>query len=125
MVVYVTNLYPAFCLTFHLTGVLFWGELQHVGEVSEQMFKHGPIKTLEIKEKHCDIFDAAMGAYDGAEVCEIVSLFLSNNLANQFDKLSVGLYRETNLPNSEIFMVIVQVKYVKNSNIYVRKTNYF
>ena len=89
------------------------------------MFKRGPIKSLEIKEKHCDVSGAAMGTFDGAEVCEIVSLFLSNNLANQFDKLSVGLYRETNLPNSEIFLVIVQIKYVKNSNIYVRKMDYF
>ena len=38
-----------------------------------------------------------MGAYDGAEVCEIVGLFLLNNLANKFDKNSVGLYRDDGL----------------------------
>ena len=38
-----------------------------------------------------------MGAYDGAEVCEIVGLFLLNNLANQFDKNSVGLYGDDEL----------------------------
>ena len=27
-----------------------------------------------------------MGPYDGAEVCEIVGLFLLNSLANKFDK---------------------------------------
>ena len=38
-----------------------------------------------------------MGAYDAAEVCEIVGLFLLNNLANKFDKNSVGLYRDDGL----------------------------
>ena len=38
-----------------------------------------------------------MGAYDGAEVCEIVGLFLLNNLANKYDKNSVGLYRDDGL----------------------------
>ena len=33
-----------------------------------------------------------MRAYDGAEVCEFVGLFLLNNLGNNFDKNSVGLY---------------------------------
>ena len=35
-----------------------------------------------------------MGAYDGANFCEIVGLFLLNNLANKFDKYSFGLYRD-------------------------------
>ena len=38
-----------------------------------------------------------MGAYDGAENCAIVGLFLSNNLTNKFDKNSVGLYRDDGL----------------------------
>ena len=38
-----------------------------------------------------------MGAYDGAEVCEIVGLFLLNNLANKYDKNIVGLYRDDGL----------------------------
>ena len=39
-----------------------------------------------------------MGAYDGAEVCEIVGLLLLNNLANKFDKNSVSLFRDDGLP---------------------------
>ena len=34
--VYVTTADSAFCLTLYLTGVHFRGELQHVGQVSEQ-----------------------------------------------------------------------------------------
>ena len=38
-VVYVTIGNPVFCLFLNLTGVHFRGELQHVGEVSEQKIK--------------------------------------------------------------------------------------
>ena len=49
------------------------------------------------QKKNTKLFDVAMGAYDGAEVCEIVGLFLLNNLANKYDKNSVGLYRDDGL----------------------------
>ena len=38
-----------------------------------------------------------MGAYDGADVCEIAGLFLLNNLANKCNKNSVSLYRDDGL----------------------------
>ena len=67
-----------------------------------------------------------MGAYGGAEVCEIVGLFLLNNLANKFDKNSVGLYRDDGLA---LFKNVNghcadKVLYVKNSTNYLRKTDY-
>ena len=34
-----------------------------------------------------------MGAYNEADICELVGLFLLNNFANKFDWNSVGLYR--------------------------------
>ena len=51
-VVYVIdwNWYPAFCLTFHLIGVHFQGELQQFGDVSKQKFKYGTIRTREITD---------------------------------------------------------------------------
>ena len=38
-----------------------------------------------------------MGSYDGAEICELVGLFILNNLAERFGKESVGLYRDDGL----------------------------
>ena len=38
-------------------------------------------------KKWGDLFDAAMGVYDGAEVCELVGAFL---ICNEGD---IGLYR--------------------------------
>ena len=47
-VVYVTIETPGFCLFLYLTSVHFRGELQQVGDVSEQKFKCWPIRTREI-----------------------------------------------------------------------------
>ena len=38
-----------------------------------------------------------MAASDGAEVCDIVGLFLLNNLGNKLEKNSVDLYRDDEL----------------------------
>ena len=38
-------------------------------------------------------FDVPMGCYDGAEVCELVGIFILNKLSNVIDKNSIGLYR--------------------------------
>ena len=40
-------------------------------------------KEIPWQKKNTKLFDVAMEAYDGAEVCEIVGLFLLNNLANK------------------------------------------
>ena len=50
-----------------------------------------------IKKNHDSLFDVTMGSYDGAEVCELVGLFLLNNLAEKFGKESVGLFRDDGL----------------------------
>ena len=38
-----------------------------------------------------------MGSYDGSKACELIGLFLLNNLAERFGKESVGLYRDDSL----------------------------
>ena len=49
------------------------------------------------QRKTTNLFDVAMGASDGAEVCDIVGLFLLNNLGNKLEKNSVGLYTDDEL----------------------------
>ena len=41
-------------------------------------------KEILWQKKNNNLFDVAVGAYDGAEFSEIVGLFLLNNLANKF-----------------------------------------
>jgi hypothetical protein len=38
-----------------------------------------------------------MGSYNGAEVCELVGLFILNTLASQFGNDMVGLYKDDGL----------------------------
>ena len=38
-----------------------------------------------------------MGAYDGAEVCELVGIFMLNKISEKYDKNDIGLYRDDGL----------------------------
>ena len=40
------------------------------------------------------MFDDTMGSYDGAEIYELVGLYLLNKLSTVIGKSSVGLYRD-------------------------------
>ena len=48
-------------------------------------------------KKDGGIFDVTMGAYDGAEVCELVGIFLLSKLSTKCDKENIGLYRDDGL----------------------------
>ena len=39
------------------------------------------------------IFDVTTDSYDGAEICELVGLFILNNLGQTFGKQNIGLQR--------------------------------
>ena len=41
-----------------------------------------------------ELFDVTMGSYDGAEVCELVGLFLLHQMREKFPLLNFGLYRD-------------------------------
>ena len=49
------------------------------------------------KKKTGENFDVAMGSFDGAEICELVRLFLLDQLANVLGKENVGFYRDNGL----------------------------
>ena len=49
------------------------------------------------KKNHSDMCDVTMGSFDGAEVCELIGLFLLNNLSEKYGKDNVGLYRDDRL----------------------------
>ena len=44
-----------------------------------------------------NLFDVTMGAYDGAEVCELVGIFMLNKISEKYNKNDVGLYRDDGL----------------------------
>ena len=48
-------------------------------------------------KKESGLFDVTMGAYDGAEVCELVGSFLLHQLSKKYNKKDIGLYRDDGL----------------------------
>ena len=44
-----------------------------------------------------NLFDVTMGAYDGAEVCELAGIFMLNQISEKCKKDDVGLYRDDGL----------------------------
>ena len=42
-------------------------------------------------------FDVTMGSYDGAELCELVGLYLLDLITKEFGKQNIGLYRDDGL----------------------------
>ena len=49
------------------------------------------------QKKGEDNFDIGMGAYDGAETCDLIGLYILHQLSNQIKGLEVGLYRDDGL----------------------------
>ena len=54
-------------------------------------------KNQSLSKRNTDsVFDVTMGSFDGAEVCELVGLFILNSLQERFGE-NVGLYRDDGL----------------------------
>ena len=50
------------------------------------------------KKKGADTtFDVMMGSYDGAELCELIRIYIQSLLTNRFSKDNMGLYRDDGL----------------------------
>ena len=53
--------------------------------------------SARVKKGNNFLFDFTMGPYNGAEICELVGLYLLNRLSTVIDKISVGLCRDDGL----------------------------
>ena len=60
-------------------------------------------KSLLFNEEHTwikrdgGLFDVTMGAFDGAEICELVGTYLLSLLSEKYNKQEIGLYRDDGL----------------------------
>ena len=60
-------------------------------------------KSLLYKEgepwikKQSNNFDVTMGSYDGAEVCELIGIFMLSLIGNKYNPSNIGLYRDDGL----------------------------
>ena len=49
-----------------------------------------------VKKEGTD-FDVTMGAYDGAEICELIGIFMLSLLGTKYDSKNIGLHRDDGL----------------------------
>ena len=54
-------------------------------------------KETSKKKSTESCFDVTMGSFDGAEICELVGLYIQSNLKNILPKTNFGLYRDDGL----------------------------
>ena len=83
-----------------LTNALnFAKEISDISREDMQIMYHDR-KTLLFSNKNPwmkregNLFDATVGAYDGAEVCELVGIFIINKISEKYDKNDIVLYRD-------------------------------
>ena len=55
------------------------------------------------EKNNSSLFDVTMSSFDGAEVCELVGLYIIYILTNRFNNNDIGLYRDDGLA---IFKII-------------------
>ena len=48
-------------------------------------------------KKQSNNFDVTMGSYDGAEVCELIGIFMLSLIGNKYNPNNIGLYRHDGL----------------------------
>ena len=73
-----------------------------VNSEDKTIIKHARKSLLFNKQqiwikKESGLFDVTMGAYDGAEVCELVGIFILYQLSRIYNKNDIGLYRDDGL----------------------------
>ena len=62
------------------------------------LFSNGSTWT----KKNGETFDVTMGSFDGAEVCELVGLYMLSQLCQVFPKEDMGVYRDDGLGAMEV-----------------------
>ena len=99
----VENFYPSISLNLFNNDIQYASEITEITNHDISIIKHSR-KTLPFnnnqpwqKKSGDPDFDVPMGCYDGAEVCELVGIYILNKLSNIIDKDSIGLYRDDGL----------------------------
>ena len=73
-----------------------------VSSENKAIIKHARKSLLHNKQqtwikKESELFDVTMGAYDGAEVCELVEIFILYQVSRKYNRNNKGVYRDDDL----------------------------
>ena len=69
-----------------------------------------------VKKCNDGLFDVTMGSFDGAGVCDLVGLFILNDLANKYGTNKIGHYRTPSRKDTERNNKALQGTRTENNN---------
>ena len=98
----VKDFYPSITEKLLTNALKFAERILCINEKEKQIISHARKSLLFnngeswIKQGN-KLFDVTMGAYDGAEVCELVGCFILSDLSSKYNKENIGLYRDDGL----------------------------
>ena len=97
----VVDFYPSITESLLEQALTFASEFVKIEDDEKAIIMHAR-KSLLFKDgqpwiKKEGMFDVTMGSFDGAEVCQLVGVFLLNKLSKLVDKAAIGLYRDDGL----------------------------
>ena len=98
----IENFYPSITERLLMDAVNFAKTYVNIPQQDIDIIKHSRKSLLFSNglawtKKNSNMFDITMGSFDGAEVCELVGLFLLNGLCNKYGVNNIGLYRDDGL----------------------------
>lgn len=98
----IVNFYPSISESLLLNAIRFAKGMCTISDEEIDTILHARKSLLFCNgetwiKKGNQLFDVTMGSFDGAEVCELVGLFLLHHMQTLFDANCVGLYRDDGL----------------------------
>ena len=97
----IEEFYPSISETLFNNALVYAKEFYYFLDIEVKALKNARLSLLfhnkDTWQKKTNLFDCTMGAYDGAEVAEMVGLFMLDKIRIQFPELNFGLYRDDGL----------------------------
>ena len=100
----VENFYPSISLNLFNNAIQYASEITEITNCGISIIKHSWKTPLLFnnnqpwRKKSVDPdFGVPVGFYDGAEVCELVGIYILNKVSNITDIDSIGLYHDNGL----------------------------
>ena len=99
----ICDFYPSITEKLLLESLKFAGQYTTISDEDKQIIMHARKSLLFdktkpwVKKNSNGSFDVTMGSNDGAEICELVGIFMLHKLAKKYGKENIGLYRDDGL----------------------------
>ena len=95
----IENFYPSITEDLLKKALNFASKRVCIKKEDKEIVFHARKSLLFNKEetwikKEGGTFDVTMGAYDGAEVCELVGTYILHQIGSKYNKKNAGFYRD-------------------------------